>query len=396
VVGALLGPGRVSAQDLPLRPFVFGDGRVTIGGDASATFSCADTPGPERCGEDVGYFNYSDYAHSALRSLRLDVSAAVRATPHLSVLAELRTENGEAPTAYALYARVRPWANRAFDIRVGRIPPTFGAFARRTYTYDNMLIGYPLAYQYLTSLRSDALPANADELLAMRGRGWLSQFSLGDRYPNRGLALATAFRWDTGVQVHTRTDWGEATAAITTGSLANPRVTDDNGGKQIVGRAAFRPWPGVVIGVSGARGPFLTQAAIREAPAGGDDVQAAFGADAEYSRAHYVARFEAVRSSWRLPTIGTPLRALAMSTEGRYKFHPRIYVAGRYDHLGFNTIHGVRLAGPWEAPVGRVEIGAGYLVTRNVLLKTSVQRNTREGGRVSPLKIWATQITFWL
>src|SRR5262245_45499903 len=41
VVGALLsGPGRVSAQDLPLRPVVFGDGRVTIGGDASATFSC--------------------------------------------------------------------------------------------------------------------------------------------------------------------------------------------------------------------------------------------------------------------------------------------------------------------------------------------------------------------
>ena len=62
------------------------------------------------------------------------------------------------------------------------MPPTFGAFARRTYATDNPLIGYPLAYQYLTSLRPDALPANADELLRMRGRGWLSQ--LLDRQPD--------------------------------------------------------------------------------------------------------------------------------------------------------------------------------------------------------------------
>ena len=41
---------------------------------------------------------------------------------------------------------------------------TFGAFARRTYANDNPLIGYPLAYQYLTSLRPDAVPATADAL----------------------------------------------------------------------------------------------------------------------------------------------------------------------------------------------------------------------------------------
>jgi hypothetical protein len=38
------------------------------------------------------------------------------------------------------------------------------------------LIGYPLAYQYLTSLRADSLPLNANELIAMRGRGWLSSY----------------------------------------------------------------------------------------------------------------------------------------------------------------------------------------------------------------------------
>jgi len=34
-----------------------------------------------------------------------------------------------------------------------------GAFARQAYGRDNLVIGTPLAYQYLTSLRPDALPA---------------------------------------------------------------------------------------------------------------------------------------------------------------------------------------------------------------------------------------------
>src|SRR5213075_574688 len=95
---------------------------------------------------------------------------------HVAVLGDVRSENAfedgfhaERPRAYALYVRIRPWPSRAVDIQAGRVPPTFGAFSRRTYATDNFLIGYPLAYQYLTSLRADSLPADADELLRMQG-----------------------------------------------------------------------------------------------------------------------------------------------------------------------------------------------------------------------------------
>ena len=44
---------------------------------------------------------------------------------------------------------------------MGRVPATFGAFSRNTYGTDNLLIGTPLAYQYLTSLRPDSLPDDA-------------------------------------------------------------------------------------------------------------------------------------------------------------------------------------------------------------------------------------------
>ena len=328
-------PGR--AQERRSDPVVLGDGVLTLGGDASVTFSCADSPNQGACGEDTGFFNYSDYQHSALRNLRLDVSADWRPNPHVSLLAELRSENGAAPRPYALYVRLRPWKRRAFDIQAGRVPPTFGAFARRTYASDNLLIGYPLAYQYLTSLRADAIPANADDLLGMRGRGWLSNFLVGNRAPDRGLPIATAFRWDTGVQVHAATHWADATAAVTAGSLANPLVGDDNAGKQVAGRVALHPVAGLLVGLSGTRGAFLTREAVRSAGRESDApdfVQTAVGADAEYSRDYYLVRIETILSDWTEPTIVAPLRALATSVEGRYKLRPGLYAAARFDHLG--------------------------------------------------------------
>src|SRR4029077_2016024 len=211
--------------------------------------------------------------------------------------------------AYALFARIRPWTGRDFDIQVGRIPPTFGAFGRRTYANDNPLIGYPLAYQYLTTLRPDALPASADELLRKRSLGWLVRYSLGDPAADRGVPLVSAFRWDTGVQAHTTIGMLSASAAITRGTLSNPLFSDDNDGRQIATRVELRPVVGLILGTSFARGPFVSQSA---ADAAGNDVhdsdltQTAWGGDAEYSRNHYVLRLETIVSRWVLPSGPTP------------------------------------------------------------------------------------------
>lgn len=404
---ALLGVSLpADAQTLPYEPFVFGGGRVTIGGDVSATFSCADTnqPDADTCPDDGGFFNYTDYEHSALRMVRFDITADVKVTDRLSVLGELRSENAGSPQPYALYVRIRPWTSRAFDIQVGRVPPTFGAFARRTYPADNLVIGYPLAYQYLTSLRPDALPSNADELLRMRGRGWLSSFSVGNPAPDRGLALVSAFRWDTGVQVHAANDFVDAAGAVTTGTLGNPLVGDDNGGKQVAGRVALHPTPGLIVGLSAARGPFVSRTASERAGSGGSTrrfTQTGLGADIEYSRDHYLVRFEAIVSDWRLPVIGQPaidmpLRAVSTLIEGRYRIRPGLYGAARVDHLGFSEIAGSRNRDRWDAPVTRVELGGGWSLQRNLLLKVMFQRNVRAGGRITRVNLGAAQMVFWL
>jgi hypothetical protein len=397
------GAAAQSLPGLPSEPIVVGNGTLTVGGDLSATV------GPI----DQGFFNYTDYEDSTLRMLRLDLTASLRAGSHVTLLGELRSQNVvakqpegwrvRAPKAYALFLRVRPWTKRRFDLQVGRIPPTFGAFPRRSYEADNPLIGYPLGYQYLTSLRADALPANADELLQMRGRGWLANYSVGNLTFAPGVPLATAFRWDTGVQAHAATDVMDFTGSITTGTLSNPLFTDDNSGRQLAGRIAVHPIAGLIVGASAAHGPFVSREAARAAVGGEHDgafAQTAWGADAEYSRAYYLLRAETVFSQWTipsvgLPAIGGPLRAVATYVEGRYKIRPGLYVAVRADHLGFSELTGSKGPATWDAPVSRVEAGGGYSIQRNLLLKVSTQFDRRDGGRTRNAHFVAGQLVFW-
>jgi hypothetical protein len=387
-------PSRIAlAQVLPSEPIVFGNGHVTIGGDISASYGST----------DPGFFNFTDYEDSALRMLQIDLSAAVNAGDHFAVLGELRTQNFGGVQPYAFYLRIRPWRDRSVDIQVGRIPPTFGAFPRRTYASDNLLISYPLAYQYLTSLRPDALPANADELLAMRGRGWSSSFSVGSPFKDRGVPLATAFRWDTGVQVHIDHRWIEGTAAVTTGTISNPAFSADHSGRQLEGRVVFRPVPGLVIGTSAARGPFVSASAAQSAVGPGhegDFTQTAWGADLEYSRRYYLIRFETIISEWTLPAVRAPiidgpLQGTGTFIEGRYKVAPGLYFAGRVDHLGFSEVTGTTIRDSWDAPVTRVEAGGGYSLQRNLILKLTAQHDVRDGGRVRATTLFATQLVFW-
>lgn len=387
------------AQDLPSGPIRAFHDTLTIGGEAVATAGSAD---------EIAFFNYTDYEHNALRMVRLAVAGEWRPTSRLALVGELRSEDFDGVTPHAAYVRIRPWAGRRFDIQAGRIPPVFGAFSRRAYGVADGVIGYPLAYQYLTSLRPDAAPSTTLDLLAMRARGWRSTFPIGNQEPAPGVPLVTAFRWDTGVQAQWATDRATIAGAVTTGTLSTPRVGDDNGGKQISARVAVRPLFGLVLGASAAHGEWLSQNVrdvLPDALQQTSFAQTAWGADVEYSRDHWIVRAEAVSSQWRVPTPGSPsdpwqqVRAIGAFVEGRYRFSPRIFAAARLDSLTFSSIASPGFADgqltPWDAPVRRVEVAGGYYLQRNLVARVSVQHNTREAGRVRNRTFLAGQLFFW-
>jgi hypothetical protein len=389
---ALMTPAAARAQAVPAEPVRLFDGRVRIAGEVAATFGSYD---------DETFFNYTDYERNALRTFRAAISGVWQPADRIAFLGELRTEELDSLGAYAAFVRVRPWREVAFDIQAGRIPPVFGAFGRRAYQSRQILIGYPLAYQYLTSLRADAVPAGADDLLVMRGRGWRSSYPIGSEYAGPGLPLVSAFRWDTGVQAQLSTDLVDTAISVTTGTLSNPRLTDDNGGKQLSGRVALRPVTGLVVGASAARGEWISE----DVPTaeGGAYAQSALGAEVEYSRDYWLVRSELVWSRWELPFVrrppeGNAISALGAWIEGRYRLTPRVDVAGRVDRLSFSRITGSLFQGEptaWDAPVTRYELGAGYALRRNLVVRAVVQMNRRDGGAVRKRTFYSAQIGWW-
>jgi hypothetical protein len=360
--------------------------------------------------DDSGYFNYTSYEKSTTELLRVRVDASLRLGPRAALLVEGRMDNGGGPSLSAAYLRVRPLAGHAFDVQLGRIPPAFGAFGRRAYGVDNPLIGQPFIYQYLTSLRSDSLPASADDLVAMKGQGWYSYYPIGSVAWDHGLPLVAADRWDTGVQARWAAEWVTVAMAVTQGTQCNPRVRDDNSGKQVLGRVEVRPVLGLVLGASAAQGDYVDESALAALPPESREashVQQAFGLDAEFSLGHWLLRTEGILSRWFVPPVEepfvpSPLQAWGVFVEARRKIRPGLYAAARFDHVGFSTLTAsppegseTPLVTPWEAPVTRVEVGAGYNVRRNVVLKAAVQQNWRKEVAEQSDMVIAAQAQFW-
>jgi hypothetical protein len=393
VVLAAVPPGAASAQALPEGPVSAFDGRVSVGAEVTASVGSAD---------HSAYFNFTDYEHNALRMFRLALAASWRPVSKMELIGEIRSEDLSDLALYAAYVRVRPWRNHALSFQAGQIPPSFGAYGRRGYQgSDNAFAGYPLAYQYLTAIRPDAVPATIGDLLVMRARGWRLTYPIGSSEPGPGVPLVSAFRWDTGVQGHWEGTVVDVTAGVTTGTLADPQGADNNDGKQVSGRLAVRPVAGLVVGASAARGDFLDRNVTAPLPESvGSHAQTAFGADAEYSRDHWLVRGEMVWSRWNVPLAAqyttVDLAALGVWIEGRYRVSPRVVVAARFDRLGFSRVYaGPGFSPTWDAPVRRAEVDASYYLQRNLVVRLAVQHNDRDGGRVTKRTYLSGQLAYW-
>jgi hypothetical protein len=373
-------------------PVSFLGDRVRLGGEVSGTIAP----------EDPGWFNYTGYESSTLRLFRVDLTAEARLASFASVLLDARSDNLDAPRVYALYLRLRPWAGREAFLQAGLVPPVFGAFPRRRYASENPLPGLPLAYQYLTNLREDAVPSRSEELLAQRGRGWRVRYPVGSTEPGPGLPLVNAEKWDTGVELRLGREPLSLALAVTQGTLCYPLVSDDNGGKQVSARLAWTPAPSFVAGVSGSSGEFLAREVLDVLPASarGTYRQKAAGVDLQWSRGYWIVRAEAVWSRFTLPALDAtriedPLDALGLYAEARYKLRPGLYLAARADRLASTEIESVAGSQTWDAPVTRVEAGAGWAPLRHVLLKASWQHNWRDGGAVRESDLVAGQVDLW-
>lgn len=389
-LAAVVCPAVAGAQALESPPRTLD--RISLGGEVTATISP----------EDGGFFTYTDYDQDALRQLRLRLVGEWRPAAALALVGEVRTLNADRIEAPAWYLRWQPSARHDLSIQVGRIPPVIGAFPRRAYGRDNPLLSAPLAYQYVTSLRPDALALDTDDLLVMRGRGWRPSFPLGSTEITTGIPFVSTSRWHSGGEVHWRRGRVEAAGALTLGGPADPLAFSTRRGHEWSGRVAALLPGGATVGLSGARGQWIDDAVLDLVGPGAKDraSQSLVGLDAEWGRGPWLLRAEWIGTAFAIPLRDSPevdrLPARSAFADVRYRLTPRWQVAGRIDGLRFDVIPGVALPdGTWDADVTRLEGVVGYRATRHLEVRAGWLQHWRDGGLVRRRGAPTVQGLYW-
>jgi hypothetical protein len=298
-------------------------------------------------------------------------------TDRLTVFTQLVLRDATPLYVDGAYALFTPWPSRDLHLMAGKIPWPIGTWAPRTYSNKNPLVGTPLMYQYHTSLLWYDVPANADQILAMAGRG---QYGVGYAFPGgRGMAIVDDSYWDVGAVVTGSARPFEFAGGAVAGTPGwGSTSLEENDGKTVLGRIGLAPAPLLRIGFSAAYGPYLHEKLNPRLPTGktGNDYhQVLLMGDLalEYGHASLIA--EAFSNTWETPTVGD-LDARGGYVEAKLTLAPGLYAAGRGDALRFGDLTDSGGASrSWDRDLDRLEAGLGYRLDRGTLVKLVWQRD---------------------
>ena len=231
---------------------------------------------------------------------------------------------------------VRIQSHAAFGVEGGRLLLPVGAFASRRFDNLNPLVGEPDTYpsQYPWGAQLLGVVGPLDYRVAV-----VDLPAVNERYlPEAGRRLRPA-----------------AAVGIRTG-------------------------PDLRLGASATHGSYLGSEVDGVLPPGSDRndfKQTIVGVDARYSRGYIEVRGELLWSSYDVPTESDPVDGLGWYLELRATLTPRLFVAGRFERNRYAFVLPISPT-TWigtDRTVQDAEVGLGYRITRDGLLKISYRRD---------------------
>jgi hypothetical protein len=282
---------------------------------------------------------------------------------------------------YGAYFLHQVFADRTLYVQAGKIPTPQGTWGPRTYSDQNPLIGVPLMYMWQSTLYTTQMPVDLDDLVSRKGTG---QF--GSTYEDEGGVRGTDGPrmlvlydncWHDGAAVLGIERGIEYQIAVTTGAPGSPITgIDDNDELALHARLGWAPVPEIVLRASWGRGAYLSRAVRDYLPSGrtvNDYHQQLWMGSMELSRGHWIFHGEAVYNQLETPLTEDGLDSWSAYADLTWKFAVGWSAALRFDTLRYGEVptSGGRTA--WDQDVDRWEIGVGYDVTRDFLLKAVVQ-----------------------
>jgi hypothetical protein len=332
--------------------------------------------------------NSFNFGENPFHTSRLRLLANARVQERVAAFVELLSDDADAPRLFGAFVRLSDPKGRDIHLELGKLPLHIGAFPNRSYASRNHLIGSPLVYQYHVDVRDDQVPTRTDDIVANRGRGYLTDYAApgltGVGYPGEGGSLPILYEncWDFGAVVLGTASPFEFAVGATNGTVGAPQNTDNNDGKQVLGRVGVVPAPWLRLGVSGARGAYLIRMLDGgDLPPGSkatDFNQVMGGADVELSYGRAIVFGEYVWNRFESPYIGD-LDLDTWYVEGKVTVTPGWYAAGRYSRMIFDevTLTGGGVA-RWDAPVWRRELGIGFKPSKQLVAKLVHQESRLE------------------
>lgn len=289
---------------------------------------------------------------------------------------------------YGAYARFGNLAGKYLNLNVGLIPLTVGSFGSRTYSDQNPLIGTPLLYNYHSSYSASGPDTlhTLSQLLAERE----------DR-PDNGMPIIFDAYWNTGAEFYGSAGKLDYSLGLLTGSVSRPTYEQYKNVPQFTTHLVYYFAPGFVVGTSAFYGPYLAEDLYADSLPTGAKYSSYINGGIGYEF-YGVYRYLELRSEtfyayWQNPYLPT-LKVTSGYLEAKYKLIPGWYVAGRYDFY-----QPAKLSTPdgginrWDYPVNRVEVGIGYHVTRQALLKLVGQFNRVSGESDLNSDLYALQVS---
>jgi hypothetical protein len=247
------------------------------------------------------------------------------------------------------------------------------------------------------------MPIDLDQLVAHKGEGQSGvNYTDPDGSP-RGTRWSTMpMMYDNcwGYGAYTigstaRFDWA---AGVTLGSPGAPvDGPDTNSGVALHGKLGFAPVAGLALHLSLARGAYLAEDVVPYLPPGArleDYAQSLVGGSVEWGFRKLTLHSELFWNHCETPLRSSGLASTSAYLEAVYKFLPGWYAAGRFDTVRFEAVETSTGRETWDQNTDRIELGVGYHVSRELMVKAVGQLNDTGSGFDVDQMLPALQVSF--
>ena len=371
--GIILGPADGTFQ-IDIRPSI------------EAILWSGDTPAPALLG-------YDDDAFFAPRfSLDVDAAAGEHLTFHSTTRWDRGFDAGSAPDGELrideAFLRWRVFDDQRLNFQLGKYASFFGSWSGQHDFFDDPFLLAPLPYSQLigVSPTSPGSPLNTggpgggSVPLSLKSKDQWASMIWGAGYGIGGGAFGSTEHFDYALEVKNSalSSHPDAWQEI---NFSHPTVT---------ARVGYRPDATWAFGLSASRGSWPEVNAVgvdRD-----DLVQNSLGLDLRWARHDWIVSGEVVLTEFETARSGD-LQAASWFVQARYKVSPGVWLAARIGQMLANEAVGPGGAAfAWQSDVWRAELGGGWRIRPNVLLKAGYTFTHTEDDPVAGEHLWGTGI----